>query len=215
MRVVKWVVGPAAILALLWAGRRVLVASHVEEPAYRVLGEQGGLELREYEPTIVAVTEVEGGFRESLEEGFRRLAGYIFGGNRPGEDISMTAPVAMQRHPSEGEGERIAMTAPVSARREGQSWRITFVMPAEYTLETLPRPLDERVRLEPVPARKVAVLRFSGRATEEEAEARMAELRERLSRQGLRATGEPVLAQYNPPWTPPFLRRNEILVPVE
>lgn len=215
VRIVKWVVGSVAAVALLWVGRRVLVASQVEEPTYRALAQYDGFELREYAPTVVAATEVQGGFRESLDEGFRRLAGYIFGGNRRRQEIAMTAPVSLERTPLSEQGERIAMTAPVSAERQGPAWRVTFVMPSEYTLERLPQPVDERVRLEPVPARKVAVLRFSGRATEDMAEARKAELLRRLEGQGLRAIGEPVLAQYNPPWTPPFLRRNEILVPVE
>lgn len=215
VKIVKWVVGSVAALALLWVGRRVLVASQVEEPAYQRLAQYDGFELREYAPTVVAATEVQGDFRQSLDEGFRRLAGYIFGGNRRQQEISMTAPVSLQRTPPSEQGERISMTAPVSAERQEQGWRVTFVMPSEYTLETLPQPVDERVRLEPVPARKVAVLRFSGRATEDMAEAHKAELLQRLEGQGLRATGQPVLAQYNPPWTPPFLRRNEILVPVE
>lgn len=209
--------GGAALLGgVAW---RVFGVRHrVEEPAFRVLGHEDGVELREYEPYVVAVTEVAGDYRGSLDQGFRRLAGFIFGGNTGSASIEMTAPVSLQRaeQPAAGGGERIAMTAPVSITRgAAATWRITFAMPSRYTMETLPRPIDPHVHLEPAPGGKVAALRFTGLAAEPTVERKRAELLERLQRLGRRPLGEPTLARYDPPWTPPFMRRNEILVPVE
>ncbi|HEX5746162.1 MAG TPA: heme-binding protein [Archangium sp.] len=214
-RTVLWASGTVLAGALGWAGWRLLQERNLEEPGYRVLSVKQGVELREYVPSLVAVTEVEGEFDASLNEGFRRIAGYIFGGNRSKQSISMTAPVGVQRASGSGESERIAMTAPVGMQRSGQVWRITFVMPSEYTLETLPEPVDARVRLETVPGRRVAVRSFSGSAPESVAKAEQARLLEDLRAQGLSPVGEPVLAQYNSPFMPPFLRRNEILVDVQ
>ncbi|HYO74485.1 MAG TPA: heme-binding protein [Archangium sp.] len=214
-RKVLWASGTVLAGALGWAGWRLFQEKNLEEPGYRVLSVKEGVELREYVPTLVAVTEVEGEFDASLNEGFRRLAGYIFGGNRSKQSIAMTAPVGLQRASGSEQGERIAMTVPVGMQRSGQVWRITFVVPSEYTLETLPEPVDTRVRLERVPGRRVAVRRFSGSAPESVAKAEQERLLEDLRQQGLRPVGEPVLAQYNSPFMPPFLRRNEILVDVQ
>jgi SOUL heme-binding protein len=214
-RAVLWASGTAVVGALGWAGWRLFQEKHLEAPEYRVLSVKDGVELREYAPTLVAVTEVEGEFNASLNEGFRRIAGYIFGGNRGKQSISMTAPVGLQRASDSEPGERIAMTAPVGLQRSGPVWRVTFVMPSEYTLETLPEPVDARVRLETVPGKRVAVRSFSGSASESVAKAEQARLLEDLREQGLRPVGEPVLAQYNSLLMPPFLRRNEILVDVQ
>ncbi len=215
-RTVLWASGTVLAGALGWAGWRLFQEKNIEEPEYRVLSVKDGVELREYVPTLVAVTEVEGEFDASLNEGFRRLAGYIFGGNRSKQSISMTAPVGLQRASDSAQGgERIAMTAPVGLQRSGQVWRMTFVMPSDYTLETLPEPVDTRVRLETVPGKRVAVRSFSGSAPESVAKAEEARLLEDLREQGLRPVGEPVLAQYNSPFMPPFLRRNEIQVDVQ
>lgn len=188
--------GTGAALAgvLAWAGKRMLSERAAEQPAYESLGERDGVELRQYASMAVAATHVEGAFSTSLQEGFHRLAGYLFGGNLGEHSLAMTAPVSMQRR--------------------GAAWRMTFVMPSEFTLESLPVPLDARIRLEAVAAKRMAALRFSGRASEEAVKAWTAELMDRLHRQRLHAVGEPILAQYHSPFMPPFLRRNEILVEV-
>lgn len=192
---VLWTSGAALAGAVGWMGWRLLKEKTSEGPRYRVLAEKEGLELRQYLPSLVAVTDVEGSFAESLNTGFHRLAGYIFGGNRRGQSIAMTVPVGLQRR--------------------GNLRRMTFVMPAGFSLEALPAPRDARVRLESVPPKRVAVRRFSGHASEARTRAEEARLIEDLKRQGLRPLGEPVLAQYNSPMVPPFLRHNEILIDVE
>ena len=196
--------GGVALLGGLIA--RVVFVNKTEEPPFRLEATHDGLEIRVYEAQVVAETVVEGDLRPGLNEGFRRLAGYIFGGNAQRQKIAMTAPVGAQ-------GEKIAMTAPVGAQAEGGGrFRVSFVMPAGRTLESLPVPNDDRVTLRTVPARRVAALRFSGRASEVIAGEKQREARALVEQHALHAVGEPVLAQYNPPWTLPFLRRNEILI---
>ncbi|WP_434383180.1 SOUL family heme-binding protein [Melittangium boletus] len=212
-QVVAWASGAVVVGALGWAGWKVF-HKKTGEPRYRVVGEQGGVELRQYGPTLVAVTEVEGAFDKAVNEGFHRLAGYIFGGNQRELSLPMTAPVGLRRAEAAPPGEKLPMTAPVGLQRDGARWRMTFVMPEGYTLDTLPEPLDSRVRLEAVPGKRVAAWRFSGGVPESVAKAEETRMLGLLRAQGIRPTGAPVLAQYNSPFVPPFLRRNEILVDV-
>lgn len=182
----------------------------VEEARYSIIEKEKGFELRQYESHIVAETVVEGGFDEVGNEGFRRLYQYISGNNRKRESISMTAPVSQ-----EVSSEKIAMTAPVAQERMGGQWRITFVMPSRYTMESLPKPLDARVELKTVPGRLMAAFRYSGTWSRKRYEDRKAQLLEVVEKRGLRPIGEPVFARYNPPYMPWFWRRNEVLIPVE
>ncbi len=137
------------------------VALATEEPKYRIERDYGSFEVRVYEPSIVAETVVTGSFGDGSSEGFRRLAGYIFGGNDGGRKIAMTAPVGAEPAPR-AKGTKIAMTAPVGSEKTAEGWVVTFTMPASFTLKTLPVPDDERMRLREVPARRVAAVRFSG-----------------------------------------------------
>lgn len=185
-------------------------AMAIDEPNYTVIEQAEDFELRQYEPYIVAQTLVEGDFSEVGNEGFRRLAGYIFGKNRKEESIDMTAPV--NQEPS---SEKIAMTAPVNQQVEDGKWRITFTMPAEYTLETLPTPLDDRVTLKREPGRLIAAIRYSGTWSKDRYEEKEGRLKSALEERGLEAVGEPIFARYNSPFALWFLRRNEVLIPVE
>ena len=187
-----------------------------EEPKYRVEKTYGDFEVRLYAPVIVAETEVGGEFGKGSNEGFRRLAGYIFGGNDGGRKIAMTAPVGAEPVRGKAEGTTIAMTAPVGAQPKGEGWLVTFTMPSKWTMASLPVPDDERVRLREVPARRMAAVRFSGTWGAEKFEAVAARLRDQMRDEGLvPADAPPVFARYDPPWTPWFLRRNEVLVPIE
>ena len=182
----------------------------IEESGYTVVEQVDDFELRMYEPSIVAETLVEGDFSEVGSEGFRRLAGYIFGKNRKQQDIDMTAPVSQ-----ESASEKIAMTAPVSQETVDGKWRITFTMPAEYSMETLPMPLDDRVILKLEPGRLMAAIRYSGTWSRDRYQEKEASLRSFIGEHGLKVVGEPVFARYNAPYTLWFLRRNEVLIPVE
>jgi hypothetical protein len=185
------------------------VAMAIDEPAYKVIEETGNFQVRQYAAYLVAETRVDAGFEEAGNIGFRRLFDYISGNNEPQAKIEMTAPVTQSR------GAKIKMTAPVSQTLESGHYLIAFVVPANYTLETVPRPLDPQVRIREVPAQRVACWRYSGRWTQDNYRRSVATLREALQARGLEERGEPVLARYNPPFTPWFMRRNEILIPVE
>jgi hypothetical protein len=193
-----------------------LPAAAIEEPRFETLRRSGDFELRRYAPMIVAETFVQGDLSEASGEGFRVIAGYIFGNNvsvrgAGSEKVAMTAPVTM-----EAASEKIAMTAPVTTEAgASEGYRMHFVMPSAYTLETLPRPRDTRVRLREIPAQRMAVVRFSGFAGEEKVRERTNDLLEWLRTEGLKAAGAPQLARYDPPWTLPFLRRNEVMVPLD
>ena len=163
----------------------------IEEPVYQVekAWEAEQIEIRAYAPRVMAVT----GMNEDSNGGFKVLAGYIFGGN--------------------AEEEKIAMTAPVQQSMAGEK-EMAFMMPAEYALEDLPEPEDERVSFREAPAYTAAVIQFSGWASADKADEHWQQLRRFLIAEGIDITGEPTLNQYNPPWTLPFMRRNEIIVPV-
>ena len=182
----------------------------LEETEYTVMLKDGDFELRRYKPHIVAETHLEGDFDEVGSVGFRRLYKYISGNNRPQKDIAMTAPVGQTN-----EAQEIAMTAPVSQDQADGHWRVTFMMPAEFTLATLPEPLDPEVKLRQAPARLMAAYRYSGTWSRTRYLEREKLLREWLEANGLREAGSPVFARYDPPFMPWFLRRNEVLIPVE
>ena len=144
-----------------------VMAMAIEEPDYKVVGEYDNFELRLYAPYIIAEVDVQGEFDESGNNAFRILAGYIFGDNSASEKMAMTAPVASTR---EEKGEKMAMTAPVTSTAASENDRTTyaFVMERKYTLQTLPVPNDDRIRIRSMPERTIAVHRYSGRWTEEQ-----------------------------------------------
>jgi len=185
-------------------------AMAIEKAKYTVLEKEDNFELRQYQAQIVAETYVEGNLEDVGNAGFRRLFAYISGDNKKKESISMTAPVGQ-----EAGSEKIAMTAPVSQEKKDNRWRITFLMPAKYTLEMLPEPIDERVKLAEEPVRLMAAVKYSGTWSEEGYKKNKAMLEEYIQKRGLTKTGAPVWARYDPPFMPWFLRRNEVLIPVE
>jgi hypothetical protein len=170
----------------------IAMANSIEEPAWALVDEIGDVELRRYEPSIQARTTLKHSGETS--SGFRRLAGYIFGDNDTGQKIAMTAPV----------GETLAGDNPV----------MSFTMPSAYAMDDLPEPKDGSVSLHEVPERTLAAIRFSGWATDGKVKRYTRALLATLEENGIEITGTPGLNQYNPPWTPPFMRRNEIAVEV-
>lgn len=185
------------------------VAMALEEAKYKVLEKDEVFELRQYEPRIVAETFVEGDFSKVGNVAFRRLYDYISGNNLKREEIAMTAPVTQETN-----SEKIAMTGPVGQEPAKGKWRITFVMPTQYSMETLPKPLDSEVTLREEPGRLMAAIRYSGSWSQERYIEREVRLRDWIEAQGLQQIGEPVFARYNSPFMPWFLRRNEVLIPV-
>jgi effector-binding domain-containing protein len=185
-------------------------AMAIEEASYNVLKKDNKFEIRDYAPHILAETVVEGNFEEAGNKAFNRLFRYISGDNRSRDKVTMTAPVSQ-----EPMREEIKMTAPVGQQRVQESWAISFMMPASYTLETLPEPDDPKVTLRQVPARRIAAVCYSGFWSEKSFHRYKLELESWIHERGLTIVGDPIWARYNPPFTPWFLRRNEILIPVD
>jgi hypothetical protein len=204
----KVLVGASVVAGGALVGRWQAARHFTEEPRYRVVRRLGeSIELRRYEPMVVAETRVRASFDTASSQGFRRLAGYIFGGNRTRESIAMTTPVAV-------ESERLAMTTPVAVESENGEQVVSFVMPPRRALESLPVPNDPRVTLREIPARTIAVLTYRGATTPEVLVRHTQTLRAALTREGVMATGNAVSSRYDPPSTLPLLRRNEVWIPV-
>jgi hypothetical protein len=182
----------------------------IEKRAYEVVERHENLEIRSYPAAIVAEVRMEGPFETVGNEAFRILVSYISGNNQSRESIAMTAAVSQQQT-----GRKIAMTAPVSQQYDEGRYRITFTMPSEFTLETLPVPLDKRIQLREEPAGRFAAVRYSGFWSRKNYDSHLQVLRGWTRSRQLRTAGEPLWARYDPPFMPWFFRRNEILLMVE
>ncbi len=203
-RLFYWIASTLVILVVA-ASAAGPIMSRVEQPEYKIEASDGPFEIRSYGPMIAAEAVVEGERKAAINEGFRLIAAYIFGANKPNAKIAMTAPVQQQK-------QTIAMTAPVTQHGSGNAWTVRFIMPKSWTMETLPTPTDARVSLKPIPARRFVAITFSGFATSEAIEKHTDELRRYAADHKLSTTGEPLMAFYNPPWTLPFFRRNEVML---
>ena len=184
------------------------IVSNVEHPKYSLVERIGNIEIRDYAAMIVAETDVAGARYNALREGFRTIADYIFGNNVASQKVAMTAPVTQQA------AEKIAMTAPVIQQADGQVWQVRFVMPASYMMQTLPIPKNSAVRLREIKGKRFAVIRFSGTAGKDSLKRRTEELRQFVRANNLNCVSGPTYAFYNPPWTLPFLRRNEVMIEI-
>lgn len=180
-----------------------------ETPSYSVIRKENEFELREYPAYIKAEVDVtETSFKRAIYKGFNVLAGYIFGNNIKTEKIAMTSPVQVS------ESQQIAMTTPVTISGNG-SYTMSFIMPAEYTLETLPIPKDKAIRFTSVPRHRMAVIRFNGFFPEARIRKGEQRLREWVEKEGLKPEGDFIVAGYNPPWVPGFLARNEVMIMIK
>jgi hypothetical protein len=181
-----------------------------EQQQYQVLESRGDVELREYADCVVADVVVTGSAEQAGSSAFRPLLSYISGGNRSAESLAMTAPVIQ-----ESVSEKLAMTAPVIQEEAGEGrWTVSFVLPGDRALADYPVPTDGRVTLRAVPGQMAAALRWSGRWTTGNVEKRTEELVRTMADAGWEAAGPPRWARFDPPWKPPFARRNEIVIPV-
>lgn len=196
-RFLKWTIGTLAVVAGLFvvlAGGWYWMTHSVERPDYTLVTADGDMELRDYPAMVVAETATDGTRQDGVAQGFRALASYIFAKDRAGEEIAMTAPVLQQQG------------------ADAADWRVRFVMPSEHRLEDLPPPADGDVALQPWPAMRLAAIRFSGRADDTDFALHEAELRDWLAARDLEPDGSPFFAYYDDPWTPGFLRHNEVLL---
>ena len=206
------------LVSLLWMG----AAMAAEEPKYQVLSAEGSFEVRHYAPVLIAEVLVDGDMDDASGQGFRLIADYIFGNNQSEDSaasskIAMTAPVTV-----EAQSAKIAMTAPVSIEPQStqpemgraSQWRVSFVMPSQYTLKSIPKPKNKAVSLREVPEKYVVVLKYSGFNSAAKVQRLSDEALAWGKAQGLKILGRPQLARYDPPWTLPMFRRNEIMVEV-
>jgi hypothetical protein len=182
----------------------------IEKVKYTVIEKEGKFEIRQYPSYIIAETIVEDSFDDAGNIAFRRLFDYISGQNRSKESIVMTAPVNQV-----GGSEKIAMTAPVNQQKSEDMWAVSFIMPSKYTIENLPQPLDPNISLREILPCKMAALRYSGTWSRKRYEAKKSLLEQFISNKKLQIVGEAIFARYDPPFQLWFLRRNEVLIPVE
>lgn len=207
-----------SLLVLLCIGH----AMAIEEPKYDVIQTDGSFEIRKYAPILIAETFVDGDMDEASSKGFRLIADFIFGNNQVTDSnasskIAMTAPVT-----AEPVSKKIAMTAPVTAEPQSfesnmqaaKKWRIHFVMPSQFTLANIPKPKNDAVTLRDVPSKFFVVHSYSGFNSLARIQAKTDEALEWANRKALKVLGQPQLSRYDPPWTLPMFRRNEIMVEV-
>jgi hypothetical protein len=181
----------------------------IEEPEFISIEKKDAFEIREYKSKLIAQVLVTGTFDSASNKGFRLLADFIFGNNKTNEGskkIDMTAPVITR-----DASEKIEMTAPVISEETERGWYISFNMPKQYSKETLPIPNNSEVKIIEVPAEKFAVITFSGLVRDKKYAEMLNELIEEMKKRNIEPKGPPILARYNPPWTLPFLRRNELM----
>lgn len=191
-------------------------AATTEQPDYQVLEKDGAFELRQYPAMLAAETLVtDGDFEDAGNIAFGRLFRYITGNNRARAEIAMTSPVVQTANRTADDGEKIAMTAPVIQQPgEAGGYRVAFIVPAEYTRETVPEPMDPNVRIVATPQRLMAAITYSGRVSEAMHVRKEQALRAELAKRELAVAGEPITAQYDAPFIPGPFRRNEVLIPV-
>lgn len=212
----------SGIMAFLLIGASMqgmaLERDKVEKPQYQVIEEREGYELREYNAYIRAEVDLDGSEKNAMNRGFRPLANYIFGGNTENQKIEMTSPVTQGPAPIFGELKSLEEVASSSDLQEDpqmeEKHTVSFIMPSEYTLDALPTPNNESLRLVEVPTHTVAAIRFSGWGANGTMHDKHEKLISMLEADGIEVLGKPLFARYDPPWTLPFFRRNEVLVPV-
>lgn len=180
----------------------------IESPKYKVEKKDGKIEFRQYQGYIQAEVEVSGtDYRSAAEQGFDILAGYIFGGNTVSRKIEMTSPVKTAR------SEKIPMTSPVKVSKSG-NYRVAFIMPSKYTLENLPVPNDDRIKILKVQPERVAAIRFSGFFNQKKIDKNIGLIKDYLEKKNIDYNSEAVIAGYSPPWIPGFLAKNEVMLKI-
>ena len=201
------------LASLLFINNFFNTAMATEEPEFKLISEEGEFQTREYDPKIIAQVEVEGDFDEASSKGFKLLADYIFGNNLldgASKKISMTTPVEMSPL-----AENLLMTSSVMDDQVNNNWSINFVMPQEFSLDTLPKPNNSQVNIIEVPKEKYAVIVFSGLVRESSYAEKAELLSNYLKENSFKQQGAIKIARYNPPWTLPFFRRNELMVRID
>ena len=202
----KIFVATILLLSVLALGAAMIgpIMSNVEVPAYKILKKEQNIEIRQYPPLIIAEVKTAGSRQASINDGFRILADFIFGNNEGEKQLSMNGPITQQ------EGIKIAMTAPVQQEKTDAEWATSFIMPSKFSIDTIPNPINDRIKIIQIPSKRYAVITFAGRSTEENLTKHTNELEKYMNGSSYSKVGNAKYAFYNPPWTLPFLRRNEV-----
>lgn len=196
--------------SLFLAGCGIFGVRSASEPKYEIVTTNDKIEIRQYPPMLVAQTTVNADYKDSSSQGFNRLSGYIFGNNKNEQKMTMTAPVFQEQ-----EFAIMDMTVPVMQQKTQQVWLMEFVLPQNYTLSSAPKPLDSAVLIKDIPSKKVAVINYSGSLSEQGIKEKSEELKYWLFKKGYKPISTSRSAAYDPPWTLPFLRRNEVHIDIE
>lgn len=203
MKTIIIILSGSLILALAYFVYYFYIMRNVKIPTYRVISQQGSVEIRQYDPMIIAEVTLAGERNDTINHGFKVLAAYIFG-----ENISS--------NPNRTAKEEIAMTAPVMHQKtSSQTWQVRFVMPKQYSLNTLPKPKTKDIKLISLDQENFVVIRYSGSWSERCAQEQLGRLMQFVKDNKLQVIDSPIYAYYNPPFTPPFMRRNEIMLKLE
>ncbi len=204
----KWLRIIFVLLVTIIGGENIMA---IEEAPYTVVKKDNIFEIRDYDSYIIAETSVEGNLENAGNKAFGKLFKYISGNNKAQEKVAMTSPVTQK-----ADGEKIKMTAPVEQQKAKDRWKVSFIMPSSYTMQTIPKPNDSNIVLKKVPARRIAAIRYSGTWSEKRYIQHKSKLEEWISTNNLTRSGDEVIwARYNPPFTPWFLRRNEVLITIK
>jgi DNA gyrase inhibitor GyrI len=190
-KIVSYTLLTLLFITLIFSGT---LMSHVEKPSYQVIKQFNNIEVRTYPSLLVATVQTTGSRKEAIQTGFKSLANFIFGQNKSGTKIEMTAPVLQQQ------------------LNDDKNWSVSFIMPKNYTFSTLPQANNDQISIEQWPPRSVIVIRFSGLSSNNNIQQHLELLNDFISSHDYQTTGLPIFAFYNPPWTLPFLRRNEIMI---
>ena len=185
------------------------IMSKVETPEFKILSTSNNIEIRAYKPMLIAEIDIRENKKEAISLGFRSLADFIFGDNIRNDKIKMTAPGVQQS------SEKIKMTAPVVQQSSSKGWKVSFVMPSSYTIHDIPKPLNNEIVIKEIPARKMAVIKFNGRNEEDNILKYEKKLLEFMELNSFVHDENPEYAFYNPPWTLPILRRNEVMIEIK
>ena len=185
------------------------VMSDTEEPKYNIKLIEDNIEIRLYEPMIIAEVDIKGNRDSAASQGFKILADYIFGNNNINQDIAMTAPVQQQNN------QKINMTAPVQQQESNDVWKISFVMPSQYSMKTLPKPNNPKITIKEIPEKAYIAIRFSGMRSDYNMTKHKKQLMQYVTDHNIKIIAAPKYAFYDPPWTLPFLRRNEIMMEIQ
>ena len=198
------------LTTLFLTGCGVLGIRTADQPSYQVLNKVGNIQIRHYPALLIAETTIVDDYKNASNQGFQRLAGYIFGNNQKQQSLVMTAPVIQER-----QAETLAMSAPVLQQKSGAVWLMAFVLPTGYSVSTAPIPNDKAVTIKELPDKKVAVIQYTGSLCDSGIEKNAGTLSIWLNQQGFKALSPARSAAYDPPWTLPFLRHNEVHIDIE